>query len=68
VESVEQKLFSCFFLPDVLCSFRKNENFGVMSRCSKCPHYERFWQELDDEEEKFWEEVARMRGGLDGFA
>ena len=61
MEAVKKKLFSCFFLPDVLCSFRKNENFGVMGRCQKCTHYERFWREIDEEEEKFWGEVGKIR-------
>ena len=59
--TVKKKLLSCFFLPDVLCSYRKTEEFGVMNRCQKCAHYARFWQEMDEEEEKFWNEVDKIR-------
>ena len=58
---VEKKLLFCMFLPDVLCSYRKNEKFGVMSRCLKCPHYMRFLREMEEEEEKFWKDVDRIR-------
>jgi len=61
MKTVKEKLFSCFFLPDVLCIFRKNENFGVMSRCLKCPHYQRFLREMEEEEEELWDEVDRTR-------
>lgn len=55
------KILSCMFLSDVLCSFRKSEEFGVMNRCLKCPHYQRFLREMEEEEEEFWEEVDRFR-------
>ena len=57
----EKKLLSCFFLPDVLCSFRKSEKFGVMSRCLKCPFYAKFMREMEEEEEEFWDEVDKIR-------
>jgi len=60
--SVEkEKVLSCLFLLDVLCSFRKTEKFGVMDRCLKCSHYERFLREMDEQDEKFWDEEARIR-------
>ena len=58
---VEKKLLSCVFLADVLCSFRKSEHFGVMSRCLKCSHYARFVREMAEEEEEFWDEVDKIR-------
>ena len=61
MESVKKKLFSCFFLRDVLCSFRKNENSGFMNRCSKCPHYERFLREMDEEDERVMDEIDKIR-------
>jgi hypothetical protein len=56
-----KKLFSCVFFDDVLCSFRKSERSGIMNRCSKCPHYERFVEEMGREEEEFWREVDEVR-------
>jgi len=58
------KTLSCYFLPDVLCSYVKNQKFtGVLSRCMKCKHYSRFLAEMEDEEERFFEEVERARRG-----
>jgi len=57
------KVLSCVFFDDVLCSYRKNERFGVMSRCFKCRHYRKFKREMDEEEEEFFEEVERIRRG-----
>jgi hypothetical protein len=51
------KLLSCAFLPDVLCSYRKDAKFGVMARCFKCPHYVRFIREMDQEDEEIDKEV-----------
>ena len=58
---VRKKVLSCFFLTDVLCSYRKYEKIGVMSRCLKCQYYERFKREMDEEEEEFWDEVNMIR-------
>jgi len=58
-----KKLLSCLFLPDVLCSYRKTEKFGVMDRCVKCRHYETFMSEMEDEEDRFFEELERARRG-----
>jgi len=60
VGSVKEKLFSCVFLSDVLCSFRKSEHFAVMERCFKCPHYKRFEREMEEEEDAFFEECERI--------
>lgn len=61
MKTVKDKLFSCFFLSDVLCSFRTNEKFGVMSRCLKCPHYRRFVREMDEEDERVMDEIDKIR-------
>ena len=54
------KLFSCVFFKDVLCSFRKYESSGIMDRCFRCRHFERFMREKAEEEEEFWEEEERV--------
>lgn len=59
------KILPCVFWDDVLCSYRKYEGFGLMDRCLKCPHYERFLCEMEDEEEAFFEEVERARERLE---
>ena len=59
--SVEKKLLSCFFLPDVLCSWRKSEKLGLMDRCLKCPFYFKFMREMEEQEEEFWDEVDSIR-------
>ena len=56
-EMASDKLLSCTFLSDVLCSFRKDEKFGVMGRCLKCEHYARFIREMDKEDEEMDKEV-----------
>ena len=61
VLSVEKKLFTCFFLPDVLCSWVKSEKSGIMNRCFKCPFYFKFLREMEEEEEHFWDEVDKIR-------
>jgi hypothetical protein len=59
---VEPKIFSCLFLPDVLCSYVKTEkSTGVMDRCLKCRHYKRFLREMAEEDEKVMDEIDEMR-------
>lgn len=55
------KLLACVFLPDVLCSYRKDAKFGVMSRCYKCPQYERFMRKMDEEDERVMDEIDKER-------
>ena len=59
---VKPKVFSCLFMPDVLCSFVKSERAtGVMDRCLKCRHYEEFLRIMAEEDEKVMDEIDRMR-------
>lgn len=55
------KVLSCFFLDDVLCSYRKSEKFTVMDRCFKCPHFRRFMHEMAEEDEKVMAEIDEIR-------
>ena len=59
---MSSKLLSCMFAPNVFCSFRKTEKFGIMDRCLKCKHYFRFLGEMEEEEAQFFEEAERLRG------
>jgi len=54
------KVLPCAFLPDVLCSFRKSEKFGIMDRCFKCSHYLRFMCEMDEEDERVMDEIDEI--------
>jgi len=56
-----EKILPCFFLPDVLCSFRKSEKSVPMDRCFKCKYYRRFMREMDEEEERVWAEIDKIR-------
>jgi len=56
-----EKLLSCVFFSDVLCSFRKSARFYVMDRCPECSHYKRFEQQMDKEERKTMEEFDEIR-------
>jgi hypothetical protein len=58
---VKPKLLHCLFWLDVLCSYVKTEQFGVMDRCMRCPHYLRFLRVMAEEDEKVWDEIDRMR-------
>jgi len=49
--TVSEKLLSCLFLLDVLCSYRKSTDFVIMARCFKCKEYIRFNAEMDEEDE-----------------
>jgi hypothetical protein len=60
------KLLSCYFWDDVLCSHRKDARFGVMIRCSKCSHYER-WERMMDEEDEIDDEIDEMRKHPDRY-
>lgn len=55
------KTLSCLFWLDVLCAFRRNEKGGVLSQCFECPHYARFAENMEREEEAFWEEESKIR-------
>lgn len=55
------KPLSCLFLDDVLCSYRKDERFTVMSRCFKCGHYRRFLREMDEEDKRVMDEIDEIR-------
>ena len=50
----------CFFTNAVRCFHRKSDRSGVFDRCAKCPHYERFMREMEEEEDKFWDEFDRL--------
>jgi len=60
-----KKLLSCVFLVDVLCSFRKSEESGVMGRCFKCSHYFRFMREMEEEDDAVMDEIDREREELE---
>lgn len=57
----KSKILSCLFLPDILCSFRKTEKFGIMDRCLRCRYYEEFLQIMAEEDEKVMDEIDKMR-------
>jgi hypothetical protein len=52
-----EKLLTCLFSLDVLCSSRKTEQSGIMDRCFKCEHYARFVREMEMEDEAIDREV-----------
>jgi hypothetical protein len=52
-----RKLLSCVFFDDVLCSFRKSERSGIMSKCWKCPYFKRFEWEMDEEDARVMDEI-----------
>jgi len=56
-----EKLLTCVFLLDVLCSYRRSEKVTIMARCWKCPHYVRFMREMDEEDERMMNEVDEER-------
>lgn len=62
------KVLSCVFLDDVVCSFRKDARFGVMSRCFKCTHYRRFMDEMDEEDERVMNEIDEIRKHPETFS
>ncbi len=51
---------SCVFSNDVLCSYRKDVNSGIMSRCFNCSHYSRFKHEMEEEDEKIMDEIDEI--------
>lgn len=57
------KSLQCSFLLDVLCPHKKYKGFRVFGKCFKCPHYLKFLREMEDEEQKFFDEVERVRAG-----
>jgi hypothetical protein len=52
---------SCLFSSHVPCSFRKSEKSGITRRCSGCEHYKKFVNEMEREEEEFWNEADELR-------
>jgi len=55
---MQAKALPCIFVLNVLCSFRKDvEDFRPMERCFACKFYLKFVRDLEEEEEKFFEEV-----------
>jgi len=55
------KFLSCILLDDVLCSYRKTKDFRIMERCFTCQHYTRFLREMQEGEDKTFEEIDRIR-------
>ena len=56
------KIFSCLFMPHVLCSYVKSEKAtGVMDRCMTCRYYEEFLRIMAEEDAKVMDEIDRMR-------
>jgi len=60
VDVVSLKVLPCLFLLDVLCSYRKDEGFGVMARCFECSQYKRFMREMADEDERVMDEIDEI--------
>lgn len=58
-------LLSCVLWNDVLCSYRKTEEFGIMNRCLDCPQYKRFEAYMDAEDERVMDEIDRERAEMD---
>ena len=52
---------SCFFLVDVLCLYRKSDTSRPIERCFRCPHHLRFMREVEEEEDKFFDECDKIR-------
>lgn len=56
------KFLPCMFLLCVLCAYRKDaDDFRPMEGCFTCSHYLRFLREMEEEEEKFFDECDRIR-------
>ena len=55
----------CFFVVDVLCSFRVSDDLVVMERCYKCPVYERFMREMEEDDEAMMDAIDREREWLE---
>jgi len=49
------------FLLDVLCSYRKGDDFRPMKRCFTCSHYLRFLRDMAEEEDNFFDECDKIR-------
>lgn len=58
--SVKEKLLCCLFWSEVLCSFRRSEKSVIMERCFSCVHYKRFVEEMEREEDAFFEEAEKI--------
>jgi len=61
VLSVSKKSLSCLFFADVLCSYVKYGKIGVLDRCLKCAHYERFMNQMDAEDQKVMDDIDEIR-------
>ena len=59
--SSKSKVLPCLFLQEVLCSFRRTENLGVMDRCLRCKYYLRFLRIMHAEDMKVMDEIDEMR-------
>jgi hypothetical protein len=51
----------CLFRDDVPCPYRRDKKFGLMVRCFKCSHYERFMTEMQKEDERIMDEIDEIR-------
>ena len=57
------KPFECIFLSGIVCSFQKYGKPVLLARCDHCEHYLRFVREMEEEEDKFFDEVDKIRSG-----
>lgn len=55
---MQTKLLICIFFADVLCSYRKSDDFRPMERCWSCSHYKRFMRSMEEED-------RRLDGGIE---
>jgi hypothetical protein len=51
----------CVFTNDVVCSYRKSVKVRMMDRCFECSELARFERKMEEEEEKFFNEVDEVR-------
>jgi hypothetical protein len=63
-QSTKRELLPCVFSSHVSCSVRKSEKFLIMSKCSGCKHYKKFVEEMEREDEEFWNEVDEKNKSL----
>lgn len=56
---------SCVFWKDVSCPFVKSSEFHVMDRCESCREYQRFNDDMEEEDLRVMEEVEEEHKRLD---
>lgn len=57
----KRDLFDCTFVEGVKCPYKTCKKSKLLPQCANCKTYNKWMREMEAEEDKFFDEVDRIR-------